>query len=130
MTRARATLVLTIAVLVLAVVGLRELTMAVPVPPDRSAALALVLDPKARYGEPSTGRDRAVALARMCALRVDADIRGGVRDLPDERVLVLVAPAVQGPDQDELRGCIEDLQLRRMLVDVEEMRQVRLEVRA
>ena len=129
MTAARVTLALSIAVLLVAVVGLRSLTMAVPVPPDRSAALALVLDPDTRYGSPGSGRDRAVALARVCALRVEADVpAGAVHDLPDERLLVLVSPAVQGADQDELRGCIEDLQLRRMLVDVEEMRQVPLEV--
>lgn len=129
MTAARVTLALSIAVLLVAVVGLRSLTMAVPVPPDRSAALALVLDPDTRYGLPGSGRERAVALARVCALRVEADVPpGAVRDLPDDRLLVLVSPAVQGPDQDELRGCIEDLQLRRMLVDVEEMQQVPLEV--
>lgn len=125
MSRARVTLALGIAVLLVAVVGLRELTMAVAEPPDRSAALALTLDPETRYEPPGSGRDRAIALARVCALRVEADVpAGAVHDLPEHRLLVLVTPAVQGPDQDELRGCIEDLQLRRMLVDVETMRQV------
>jgi hypothetical protein len=105
---------------------LRETTMDREVPTVEGSRMELVLHPRTRDPEATEGQavEQAVHLLGTCAGLVDVEVVPGSLESSGERLRAVVSPAPRGADQAELRGCLEDVRIKWLLVDVEEVRVV------
>jgi hypothetical protein len=114
-----AVVVLVIAVVV-GVLALRDTAMTVheEMPPDSH----LEVEATARWrGEAENAPRLAEALAMQCVAETSATARVDAFTWHGEEFTFIVQPALDEPDRKQLKGCLSDLRMPRLIVGVDRM---------
>lgn len=116
-----------IVVVIIGVVVLREQTMTRHEPGVAGTATEVVVSATTRNAEPTTtNAELTAALVSICRVEVEAE---PVSDLErvsaeDHRYRLVLAPALDEFDQRQLHGCLEDAAISHLQVKVVALRQL------
>lgn len=110
------------ALLVAAIVVLREATQSVHEPIDPNSQLEVVFRISANRSEVGqTLAEMAEAQVLACRLEVGSDPIGPVEPLGEQRFRTVIAPALDTTDRRQFRGCLEDWVIDHVRIYVEQM---------
>ena len=111
-----------IAVMVVAVLLLRDATLSTHQPVDPDSRIELVLHVRTKGGEAGqTVAEMAEAQVLTCRLEVNSDPVTPLDDLGDGRFRVVLSPSMDSTDQRQFRGCLEDWTIDHVSSDVERL---------
>lgn len=110
------------ALVVIAVLVVRDATLSVHAPVPTDSRLEVVVHADSNGAEPGqTLGEMTQAQLLVCRLEVSSDPIGGVESLDDDRFRFVLQPSLDDTDQKQFRGCLEDFVIDHFRMDVEEM---------
>jgi hypothetical protein len=116
-----------IVVVIIGVVVLREQTMTRHEPGVAGTATEVVVSATTRNAEPTTtNAELTAALVSICRVEVEAEPVSDLERVPaeDHRYRLVLAPALDEFDQRQLHGCLEDAAISHLQVKVVALRQL------
>jgi hypothetical protein len=112
-----------VALTIVGIIALRSSAMTVHEPMPKDSKLLVAAEARWR-GEDSTAPNRAQALTIQCVAETSDRHIAAAFEWDDGRFTFEVLPALDGADQRQLKGCLSDLRMPRLIVAVDEMRVV------
>lgn len=124
----RAVIPVAVAFLGLGIYGLREATQSRHEVMHPDSRLRVVVEGRSNRSEPAQTTEAALrAHLRFCELEVGSRIQGDLQPVAGEsnHFVAVFAPALDGTDRKQFRGCVEDWVVDNHLVDVISMEEYR-----
>ena len=104
---------------VVGVVALRDATLSTHQPVRPDSRIELVVHVRTHGLERGqTAAEATEALVLTCRLDVNSDPDGPIEDLGDGRFRAVLRPSMDATDRRQFRGCLEDWNRDRVLIDV------------
>ena len=111
-----------VAVLVVGIVMLRDATLSTHQPTAPDSKIELVMHVSVNGGEArQTVAEMAEATLLACRLEVSADPVAPLEDLGDGRFRAVLSPSMDDTDQRQFRGCLRDWTIDHVRTDVERL---------